>query len=164
MREQLEAVAYPDAPVKTGGAPEFLDFIERELIPFVSANYACDNQIRMLGGYSFGGLFGLYALFHKPELFQKYFIGSPSIHYGEEITFTYEESYASQHEDLYAEVFMSAGGLEQQTSAHVLQMEKLLNSRTYPHLTVKTALFEGESHVSCYPAALSRGLIELLSD
>ena len=56
--------------VKSGGGPDFLAFIEKELIPFIEKEYRADETNRTYAGFSLGGLFGLYALFEKPELFQ----------------------------------------------------------------------------------------------
>jgi hypothetical protein len=63
----------------TGGAERFLHFIQRELIPFVDANYRTDPNLRALFGDSRGGLFALYALFNTSEAFHRYLIGSPSM-------------------------------------------------------------------------------------
>jgi len=154
----------PDTDVTSGGAQAFLEFLDKELIPFIGSSYRTDHHTRMLSGYSFGGLFGMYALFHKPELFCKYFIGSPSIHYANDITFQYEKSYAGEHSDLIAEVMISAGQLEERTSGNILKMEQLLQSRGYKNLVLKTLIFENENHYTCYPAAMSRSLIYLFGN
>lgn len=163
-RNRFEALGIYNIEVHTGGASIFLEFIGKELFPFIESNYRIDTQTRMLSGYSFGGLFGLFALFHEPGLFNKYFIGSPSIHYKDNITFKYEADYANKYSDLKADVFMSAGGLEEGTSMNVKNMEELLLSRNFENLDVKTVIFDNENHISCFPAALSRGLIELLGN
>jgi predicted alpha/beta superfamily hydrolase len=161
IRAQLEARGIPDAQVKTGGASLFLEFLARELVPVIETEYRIDGNDRMLSGFSFGGLFGLYALFHQPELFNKYFIGSPSIHYKDQITFSYESMYAEQHTDLNAEIFMSAGSLEEETSSDVRKMQTLLLSRNYESLRLKTVVFDKEGHASSAAAATNRALIEL---
>ena len=53
------------------------------------------------------------------------------------------------------------GGLETRTARHVNQLAELLRSRKYKNLTLETAVFENETHVTCYPAAISRALVEL---
>jgi len=63
----------------TGGADQFLDFIEQELKPHVEQRFQIDRQRQLLFGQSFGGLFVLHALFHRPESFQMYCAASPSI-------------------------------------------------------------------------------------
>lgn len=150
--------------IQTGGAPLFLDFIRNELFPYIESNYRIDTNIRILSGYSFGGLFGLYTLFHDPDMFSKYFIGSPSIVYKDGITFEYEINYANTNSDLKADVFMSAGELEVRTTENMKKMAELLLSRNYKNLNLKTVIFENENHVTCYPAAISRGLVELFNN
>jgi predicted alpha/beta superfamily hydrolase len=163
-RRRLERFGVPDMEVKTGGAPLFLDFIKTELLPFVESNYRIDDNLRILSGYSMGGLFAMYTLFHEPGLFHKYLIGSPSIHFNDGVTFDYESAYAREHSDLQADVFLSAGSLEGRTVTYVEKMADLLTSRNYEHLDLYMTIFEKETHVSCYMVALSRGILELLGN
>jgi len=65
--------------IQSGGAPDFLQFLELELIPFIEKEYSAKSTNRIYAGFSLGGLFGLYALFQRPALFQNYIIGSASI-------------------------------------------------------------------------------------
>jgi len=65
-------------PYATGGAPQFLDFFEQELIPYVEANYPATRH-RTLIGHSYGGLFTLYSLLEKPDLFGNYIAIDPSL-------------------------------------------------------------------------------------
>ena len=154
-----------DINIETGGAPRFLDFISKELFPLIESNYRIDNNLRMLSGYSAGGLFGLYALFHDPDLFNKYFIGSPSItSFQDSITFKYELDYANSHIDLPADVFMSVGQLEEENSESMKKIADLIYSRNYKNLNLNTMVFENENHYTCYSVAITRGLIELLGN
>ncbi len=151
-----------DIDIVTGGAPQFLDFISKELFPLIESNYRINSNLRMLSGYSAGGLFGLYVIFHKPELFSKYFIGSPSITtFQDSITFGYELDYANSHIDLPADVFMSVGQLEEENSQSMKKIAELIYSRNYKNLNLKTMVFENENHYTCYSVAITRGLIEL---
>jgi predicted alpha/beta superfamily hydrolase len=161
-KKRFADLGMPDAEVETGGAPPFLEFLRKEAVPFIESEYRVDSSARILSGYSLGGLFGLYVLFHVPDLFSAYFVGSPSIWYEDEITFQYENAYSDIHSDLDAKVFMSSGSLEEATSAYVTKMDELLTSRNYANLELHTVVFEGEGHASCYPAALSRALMTLL--
>ncbi len=86
IEKRIENMGITGIDVQTGGAPLFLDFIRNELFPFVESNYRIDTNMRILSGHSFGGLFGLYTLFHDPDMFSKYLIGSPSVAYEDEIT------------------------------------------------------------------------------
>ena len=155
---------YDSVDVQTGGASLFLDFIRQELLPYIDSNYRTDLENKMLFGASFGGLFALYTIFHAPDTFNKYLVESPSIQYNNGIALAYESDYAKHHADLYADIFMCAGELEGEHSTNVRKMEELLLSRNYQHLYLKTVIFEQEGHMSCAPAAISRGLLELFND
>ncbi|MCX2743776.1 alpha/beta hydrolase-fold protein [Mangrovivirga sp. M17] len=162
LERRIISSGVPNVEVNTGGAELFLNFIEAELLPFIESNYRIDGSQKMLCGYSFGGLFGLYTLFNNPDLFSKYLIGSPSIHYKEGIIYDYESEYAKKYNDMNADVFISAGELEELTSNNIKKVEGLLRSRNYNSLKLKTVIFKDESHVTCIPAALGRGIYELL--
>ena len=55
-----------------GAGDKFLSFIERELIPFIDSRYRTSGY-RTLSGNSRGGLFVLYSLMERPDLFQARF-------------------------------------------------------------------------------------------
>jgi predicted alpha/beta superfamily hydrolase len=62
-----------------GGQDLFLEFIEKRLMPKVSERFKVDQDQRSLVGHSFGGMFGVYALFTRPALFQHVVAVSPSL-------------------------------------------------------------------------------------
>jgi predicted alpha/beta superfamily hydrolase len=163
VEKSMEKIGLPEVEIHTGGAPLFLNFIRTELIPFVETNYRIDENRRTFSGYSFGGLFGLYVLFHDPTLFNKYFIGSPAIMHDKGITYEYEISYADTNPDLKAAIFMNSGEKEEVFAENVKKMTEILRSRNYKNLKLNTVIFEGEGHITCFPAAISRGLTELFA-
>ncbi|HKK44705.1 MAG TPA: alpha/beta hydrolase-fold protein [Balneolaceae bacterium] len=70
----------------SGGGKKFLDFIEKELIPFVDSHYRT-NSFKVLEGHSLGGLFAASTLIEKPDLFDGFIIMSPAMWWnGEELT------------------------------------------------------------------------------
>jgi predicted alpha/beta superfamily hydrolase len=143
----------------TGGAQNFLKFIQEELMPFIQSNYPVDPDDKAIGGSSFSGLFGLYALFKEPAIFNKYMIGSPSLWWDDEVLFTFERAYADEHDDLPARVFISMGGLEDEGVIRLMQqMVETLQQRDYPSLELISHIFEDETHLSVPAAAISRGL------
>lgn len=143
--------------VRTGGAVKFLECIEKEVFPFIESNYRVSSTGRGLGGYSYGGLFSLYVLFKRPDLFSLYYAGSPSIRYDNGVLYTYEKEYAATHKDLNATLFMTAGGAEDSAMiANVNIMAGQLKARNYPGLKVETTVFPDETHMSCVPAAWMR--------
>lgn len=162
----LTPTAIPDTTKnrwRTGGAALFLRFVKEELMPFIKKNYPASADASFFG-YSYGGLFGLYTLFHAPETFQRYIIGSPPIQYDSLVILRDEEHYASKHTDLPARVFMSVGELEEKAGSKnkmVTNMNLLadrLLKRHYPSFHLETIVFGGETHASGPSIAISRGL------
>lgn len=62
----------------SGGGDAFLEFMEKELIPYVENQYPVTGY-RTFVGHSFGGLMAVYALYTKPELFNNYVAIDPSL-------------------------------------------------------------------------------------
>lgn len=77
LPEKPDGKAWPER----GGGPAFLHFLEKELVVFVESRFRVDPAQRALCGHSLGGLFVLHALMTRPELFQVYIAGSPSLHW-----------------------------------------------------------------------------------
>lgn len=62
----------------TGGAENFTQFLDRELIPYIEGRFATAPH-RMLIGHSFGGLFAINTLLNHPEMFNSYLAIDPSM-------------------------------------------------------------------------------------
>jgi len=62
----------------TGGAENFSQFIENELIPYIDTKYP-GSPYRTLIGHSYAGLFTIYTLINQPHLFQNYIAIDPSL-------------------------------------------------------------------------------------
>jgi predicted alpha/beta superfamily hydrolase len=152
LSDQLDGV---DREIKTGGAFTFLRSIHEEIIPFIESNYRVSSSRRGLAGYSYGGLFTLYVLFHNPDLFSHYLNGSPTMW---DQLFEHEEKYASENDELVARVFMTAGSSECDVISKLERMVELLRMRKYPGLALEYKVFEGEGHISAYPSFVSRAL------
>ncbi|NUB14074.1 alpha/beta hydrolase [Azospirillum brasilense] len=65
--------------IETGGRDDFLTFVETQVIPAVETRLPIDPQRRTLFGHSLGGLFSLYVLYTKGDLFQTYVAADPAI-------------------------------------------------------------------------------------
>ncbi|MDP6453800.1 MAG: alpha/beta hydrolase-fold protein [SAR202 cluster bacterium] len=142
-----------------GGAEKFLGFIRDELIPFVDSNYPTNPEDRTLLGYSYGGLFSVYALLNNPEIFDRYVAGSPSLGFDDGVIFQHERASAASRPSLPVKLFMSAGSLEsEKTLSNVEQMVEALKGRNYEDLDLTSVVFPDETHVSAIGGTLSRGL------
>lgn len=169
------ARSLPGAPEPTlpegrrlGRAPEFLDFLTREVQPFVEDRFSVSDNGSTLFGSSLGGLFTLYALLERPEAFDAYIAASPAIWWDGGSLLSLEAEVARSRDDLDARVFLAVGGGEERADIPQLAAFKMisnlqtfaeqLNERGYGSLALDTFVPEGESHTSVVPVALTRGL------
>lgn len=160
-----------DMPEIAGGAEHFLAFLQHELMPDLHERYRLDPNDTVLAGDSTSGLFALYTLFHQPDAFTRYIVGSPSLYWDDAVTFDYEATYAATHADLHATIFLSAGSLEALCEpafaamvSNVAKLTEILTSRHYPSLTLISHIFNDETHLSVIPATMSRGLRSVFTE
>ena len=146
----------------SGGAANFLSFIETELIPFVNANYRSNPGHQSLAGDSGGGFFVLYALLQKPGLFRGIVCGSPANWVRPSILNDIEKQFAESGKSLPANVYIAFGALEGDWVKPAEDFYRLLESRNYEGLTLKFELLDGETHTSVLARTLMTGLRHIL--
>lgn len=139
----------------SGGGAAFLDFLEHEAIPFIDRTYRTVPTDRALLGHSLGGLFVLYALEHRPNLFQRLIAASPAIGWDHRILFG-----AFEHlKQLPAPVRLdlSVGG-DEGLRDDVTAFAKLLDNTKPANLDYRFTIYPGENHdsvrLSSFPAAM----------
>lgn len=152
-------------PEQGGGAPAYLAFIKREVLPMVEKRYRADPARRTLAGQSYGGLFGAWVLFQEPTLFDSYVLTSPSLWYAKRKMFQVEAAYAATHKDLPAKVYLITGEFEQPAFGAETDMvgdqrdfATNLRMRGYPGLEVRDEVATGTYHETTFPTGLARGL------
>lgn len=98
----------------TGGAPEFLNFIETQLIPEMEKQFGVDTarSSRVILGHSYGGLFGANVFCVDNELFGNYILLSPSLWFDDLISLKLEKDYRQHNKDRSQLVFMGIGAAE----------------------------------------------------
>ena len=153
--------------VRTGGAGKFLQFLKSELIPNIEADFRASSTERILAGQSFGGLFVLYALFHQTKLFKGYVAGSPSLWYGNSVTFEYERRYAKTNKSLPVQLYLGVGEREEHPESHMvsnmIQFAACLESRKYKGLSLTKQIFDNCDHCASSARAFQAGLQAVLS-
>lgn len=151
---------------KTGGGPAYLDFIEKEVLPFVESYYRADPARRTLAGQSLGGSFGAWVLLTRPELFESYILTSSSLWFHDRNIFSFEETYAKNNKDLKARVYFAVGEYESPelgTSRNDMvgdqrEFVKKLRSRRYPGLVIKDEVISEALHETTFPIGFTRGV------
>ncbi len=154
-----------EARKASGHAKEYMNFIADQVIPLMQKNYRVDANNKVFVGHSFGGLLGTYILLHKPEIFNHYIIGSPSLWYDKGVMFKMESEYAKNQKSLSANVMMYVGALETAVNPMVddlLKLEKQLRSRNYQHLKLHVEVLKDENHHTVFPSLVSKGLIKAI--
>lgn len=99
-----------------GGAPQFMEFIQNELIPKMETDYGADTlrKSRIILGHSFGGLFASYAFANNNGVFGNYIMLSPSIWYDNEVILGMELDNRSISNSKQQLIFMGLGEMENQ--------------------------------------------------
>lgn len=151
-----------DSNAVSGGGGEFLRFLQKEFIPFIEREYRTYPARRGYWGFSLGGLFGAYAMFQAPNLFNSYILSSPSLWWDENIIFSLEQEYAKQHNDLDAEVYISVGTAESNRMKQGnFRLGDSLNARGYPSLKLINTQMDEGSHFSAMPRIFEQGILAL---
>lgn len=157
----------PGASERCGGAGAFLDFIEQEVKPLVASSAPVDSSDQTLVGTLLGGLFALHTLLTRPTAFQRYIAVSPAIYWADKLLLRLEAELASKADDLPAHLFLAAGGLEEAHDprqgfvSNLYELDARLRQRAYPNLHTAFRIFDGETHMSVFPGAVTRGLGEV---
>ncbi len=95
--------AYVKKYPETGHSEKFIEFLEKELQPFVEKQYPVTSE-KTLIGQSLGGLLATEILFKKPDLFKNYIIVSPSLWYDYESLLKREPQPYSTEKSIYVAV------------------------------------------------------------
>lgn len=157
--------AWELSPVPLGGSPttghaaEFLATIETEIIPFVEREYRTDPAHRVLAGASLGGLFTLYAMYSKPDLFSAWVAVTPAVALNDGWLLGYEQKFAQAGEQLKGRLFASMG--ENESPGYlsaILRYNSRIASRRYPELAYRFRIIDGERHAGMQLESYTRGL------
>jgi predicted alpha/beta superfamily hydrolase len=91
-----------------GGGDKFLEFIQKELIPFIDSQYATSNY-RLFSGNSRGGLLVLHSLMTNPDLFQARICYSTPFWRQDELILQKFSDFMDKTDTLNTFLFFSAG-------------------------------------------------------
>ena len=105
-----------------GKAEEHLSFIKTCVVPFCESEYgfASSAEKRVIGGYSLGGLFSLYAAVNT-DLFGTVLSCSSSLWYSDFLDYLKEHSFKAPHPKLYMSVADEEGVTATNLTNHQIQ-------------------------------------------
>lgn len=125
----------------TGKSENFINFIEKELQPFIENNYKIDS-IKTLIGQSLGGLLATEILFKKPELFDNYIIVSPSLWWDDESLLKYTPTLYKSKKSIFIAVGKE-GQIMERTAKELYDKLKLLKKE---NTNLYFEFFENQNH------------------
>jgi hypothetical protein len=144
----------------TGGADNFLKFVQYELFPAVNRNYRTIPDSSAICGESLGGLLNSYILWKQPELFKGYIIISPSLIWNNKSVLKLESEYFVNHKELNKAVYIAYGSLDSKEViiSPATELIQMIQTHNYNGLRLVTRVFEGETHMSVPSVAITNGL------
>ena len=136
----------PRGPVgEGGGGDQFLDFMEKELIPTINKRYRSSN-FNVLAGHSVAGLLVIHSFQSRPHLFQAHLAFSPAVWWGARETSTATKHYVTTTRHIKNYLYMdigSEGGEMRQVYDSLAQT--ILRHRNID-LSLRLDVFEQEPH------------------
>jgi predicted alpha/beta superfamily hydrolase len=133
----------------TPGAAVFLQFLEQELMPFITTHYRVSASDRALAGYSLGSWFALYTLFQKPGLFNRII----AIDGLEDWHINMEEKYSTEQSTLPVRLFVSSGEYDMSGLANIMAQ------REYKGFSIEHAQLNKFGHFAVAAEGLTKGLV-----
>lgn len=150
-------------PASTGGAGQFLEFLQTELIPHIDERYRTKSP-RIISGYSLSGLFAMYTLLNQPELFDAYIMSSPSIWWDDHLLLRQVEPFFGKHERLEKFVYFGVGGLERQVvQDYYEEFQRMVRQHCPAEFRAVIERLEDESHSTICIPVFYRGLKALFA-
>ena len=141
----------------SGGGDKFLKFIGTELIPFVDNNYRT-HPYRVLVGHSFGGLFAVYTLLTKPELFDAYIAISPSLHWDDLLVLKKAVNLFKRKLSFKKFLYMTMGHETNDMLVSIKNFCKILKKKAPPGLKWHYTFMKNEDHGSTPHRSIYDGL------
>lgn len=131
----------------SGNADHFLEFIEKELIPWTEAKYRT-APLRILAGVSAGGNFALHAMRVRPALFQAIIAASPWLAWDDSKELKQLVPFLTGPEVKARTLFFTRGdeGPETKMEAGVDALTRALQARKDASLRWDSAVYPNETH------------------
>lgn len=145
----------------TGGSEKFIDFVEKELQPYIEKRYKT-NASKTLIGQSLGGLVATEILFKRPSLFTNYCIVSPSLWWDNESLLDKAPDLLKKLPAAKMQVYIAVGNEGEQMENDAKKLNELLQKSGTPNLKTTFHFMPDENHLTILHNSIYKGL-EVLS-
>lgn len=147
----------------SGGADNFLRFINDELIPYVDNNYRTTSH-KTLVGHSLGGLFVIHSLLTRPEIFNDYIAISPALWWDDAAIISRADSILEINPDLIASLYMTLGNEDSRYLSNIWKLAAIFEEKTPDSFHWNFKLMKEENHGSIPHRSTYLGLEALYPD
>lgn len=131
----------------SGKAALFLNYLEREVKPYVINNYG-DNNKHILTGHSLGGLFTMYSFLMKPTLFDGYVASDPSFWWDNESLNILAKKNLPNLKGENQVLFINGREGKPMKQMGITNIETTLKKYAPDHLEWKVISYPNETHTS----------------
>ena len=144
----------------TGHSDKFINFLEKELKPYIESQFKISDTY--LFGQSLGGLLATEILLKKPELFNNYFIISPSLWWDDESLLKEANQLLSKIPDTKKFVYVSVGKGEHKVMVKDAEdLYDILKKSNKKNWRVEYKMMETDNHATILHRSLYEGLVKL---
>jgi len=148
----------------SGGADQFLEYLEKEIVPFIDGEYRT-KDLRVFWGHSIVGAFGIYSFLKTPGLFHACVLSSPYFIYDGDGQYLLKntESFLRKRSSQNNFLHLTVGDepqLKMSIDSFVDKLEKLKPAGVEWQYSVK----QDEDHRSVMAVILPEGLRSVFSD
>ncbi len=144
----------------TGHSDQFISFLEKELKPYIESQYKTTDKY--LFGQSLGGLLATEILIKKPEMFDHYFIISPSLWWDDQSLLKLAPLMLAKSGDKKKFVYVSVGKDEHPVMVKDAgDLYDILKKTGKKNWTVEYKLMETDNHATILHRSLYEGLVKM---
>lgn len=144
----------------TGHSDKFISFLEKELKPYVESQFKTTDTY--IFGQSLGGLLATEILLKKPEMFNNYFIISPSLWWDNESLLKQANQLLTKIPDTKKFIYVSVGKGEHPVMVKDAEdFFDILKKSNKKNWTVEYKMMEGDNHATILHRSLYEGLVKL---
>ncbi|WP_312392259.1 alpha/beta hydrolase-fold protein [Chryseobacterium sp.] len=144
----------------TGHSDKFISFLEKELKPYIESQFKTTDKY--LFGQSLGGLLATEILLKKPEMFNNYFIISPSLWWDDESLLKQAPQLLTKIPDSKKFIYVSVGKGEHpvmvKDAEDLFDVLKKANKKNW---TLDYKMMETDNHATILHRSLYEGLVKL---
>jgi len=133
--------------VESGGANDFIAFMEHELLPYIDDKYRT-RDYKILVGHSLGGLLTVHSLIAKPHLFQAHFAFSPSLWWDDQLIVKRAQKLFNETKTLDNFLYLNMGKESQKTTKAITTFKSILEKSKPEKFEFESDRFKDESHVT----------------